>query len=96
MLERVLLDDNNIKFMPKSIGSLKLKQLSLSNNKIEKLEDSLLVDLPDLETLWLNKNNLKELPVAIQNLPHLKDIKFEDNPLSMTKDWLEKIKKIAE
>jgi hypothetical protein len=37
-LETVLLDENNIKFMPKSVGTLKrLKQISLHSNNLEKL-----------------------------------------------------------
>ncbi len=83
--------------MPSSVGSLKrLKQISLHNNNLEKLENSLFINLPGLETLWLHKNKLKELPIEIANLQRLKQIKYDESLLTMDADWLEKVKKKAE
>jgi len=56
------LDNNEIEYLPESIGRLKkLKVLSLKNNRLKKLPNSL-SGLEELETLVISKNNIKKLP----------------------------------
>ena len=62
------LKNNNIKFLPEEICSLKnLQKLYLDNNRITKLPDSL-GDMSSLVTLTCNENELAELPQTIGDL----------------------------
>lgn len=61
-LFQIILDDNNIKFLPESIGEInKLKYLHISKNKLETLPKSI-GNLNNLEWLYAYSNEITSLP----------------------------------
>jgi Leucine-rich repeat (LRR) protein len=78
-LERVYLDNNQIKVLPNSIVAVEhLKLLSLSNNHIAVLPEDL-GNLEELEYLYLHNNKLTTLPASIGRLKNLKQLTIQGN-----------------
>ena len=65
------LENNNLKFIPKSIGNCnQITYLYLDNNELESLPESI-GNLSKLKGLHLHNNKLKLLPKSILNLSNL-------------------------
>ncbi|MHA1821641.1 MAG: hypothetical protein ACTSU2_17130 [Promethearchaeota archaeon] len=87
--------------IPQSIGELKnlRRVLDLSYNRLIKVPQTIGA-LEKLETLFLEENNLNDIPSTIINLKNLHEISLKFNPipastqLMMTKIF-KKLKKIA-
>ncbi|ORX76625.1 L domain-like protein [Anaeromyces robustus] len=79
-LESLILNDNNIKFLPNNFFQRlpNLKTLCMSNNYLEDLP-SFNNELNNLEYLALNSNKFKTLPENLYNLPNLKTISINNN-----------------
>jgi Leucine-rich repeat (LRR) protein len=60
-----------------------LKRLHARNNKIDKVEEELVVNLPALEYLNLRKNKIPSIDIVIRlfQFPNLKDINLIKNPV---------------
>ena len=83
-LEKLYLNYNNIKELPKEIGNLKnLKELYLGNNQIQKLQKEIF-QLENLKELYLVDNWIKEIPKEIWNLKNLEELYLNNNNLQ----WL--------
>jgi len=80
-LESLHVNMNFLKFLPTELGSCpKMRELSLCNNDLATLPESL-GDLEDtLEVLWLDWNRLSGLPWTFGKLVNLKQLKIEGNP----------------
>jgi hypothetical protein len=72
---------NQLSSLPDAIDQLvKLKHLSLANNRIVWLPQAL-GRLPALESLWLNNNSLLQLPKTLSSLQRLRKLVVCDNLL---------------
>jgi Leucine-rich repeat (LRR) protein len=81
-IDKLLLDNMAIQYVPKSIGNLtKLTVLVLSNNELTKLPKSI-GNLVNLEKLILYNNKLTKLPKSIGNLINLKKLILCNNNLT--------------
>ena len=78
----LVLTDNKIKTLPKSMGDLiKLQKCALAGNQIEELPESMQA-CQNLELIRLSANNLKEIPSWLLRLPKLSWLAFSGNPCS--------------
>ena len=78
----LILTDNKLRSLPKSIGKLhKLQKCALAGNQIESLPDEM-KNCQNLELLRLSANNLTELPYWLLSLPKLSWLAFSGNPCS--------------
>jgi len=79
-LKKLDLKLNMISYLPKDFGKLHLMELKLSGNRLKRLEDDCF--LPSLihTAIWIDNNNLIELPRCIVKLTNLKDLKIAINP----------------
>jgi Leucine-rich repeat (LRR) protein len=76
----LILTDNKIKVLPRSMGKLaKLQKCALAGNKIEKIPDSMAA-CTKLELLRLSANELEEIPSWLLELPRLSWLAFSGNP----------------
>jgi Leucine-rich repeat (LRR) protein len=80
--------------IPDEIGELNyLKELIISNNKIDHLPNSI-VNLKALEILKIENNNIKVLPDNIGRLSNLKELYCYDNQLKSLPESFSKLKNI--
>ncbi|OWF52915.1 slit homolog 3 protein-like [Mizuhopecten yessoensis] len=73
-IEVLHLDQNNISTIRRgdTIGYIRLRTLMLYENSLTLIEDDCFANMQDLQELWLNMNNLKEIPVGLPaSLHHL-------------------------
>lgn len=78
----LILTDNRLSALPKSIGKLsKLRKFPLAGNRLETLPDEM-AQCQNLELLRLSANNLQELPSWLWSLPKLSWLAFSGNPCS--------------
>ncbi|MDD5716899.1 MAG: protein kinase [Sulfuricurvum sp.] len=76
----LILTDNRLQSLPRSIGKLvKLQKCALAGNRLESLPDEMAM-CRNLELLRLSANNLHELPVWLWRLPKLSWFAFSGNP----------------
>ncbi len=76
----LILTDNKIKHLPRSIGKLhKLQKCALAGNQIERLPDEMAA-CRNLELLRLSANRIEVLPSWLLNLPKLAWLAFSGNP----------------
>ena len=78
----LILTDNKIEKLPKSIGDLyKLQKCALAGNKIEYLPQEM-KKCENLELIRLSANSLQEIPSWLLRLPKLSWLAFSGNPCS--------------
>ncbi|XP_033742958.1 leucine-rich repeat-containing protein 15-like [Pecten maximus] len=73
-IESLHLDQNNISTIRRDnmIGYIRLRNLMLYQNSLSLIEDDCFADMEDLQELWLNVNNLKNIPAGLPaGLTHL-------------------------
>ncbi|PIQ16555.1 MAG: hypothetical protein COW67_02255 [Flavobacteriales bacterium CG18_big_fil_WC_8_21_14_2_50_32_9] len=81
----------NIQEIPKNISTLKqLRNLRLSHNKINTANSfNHLSGIEKLKFLWLDNNQIKQLPSAIGNLKQVIELYLDDNQLSALPESIE-------
>ncbi|MFZ2890027.1 leucine-rich repeat-containing protein kinase family protein [Sulfuricurvum sp.] len=78
----LILTDNRLTTLPKSIGRLrKLQKCALAGNRLETLPDEMAM-CRNLELLRLSANNLEAIPAWLWTLPKLSWLAFSGNPCS--------------
>ncbi|MBV5321612.1 MAG: protein kinase [Sulfuricurvum sp.] len=78
----LILTDNRLKTLPRSIGKLtKLQKFPLAGNRIDKLPEEM-AQCRNLELLRLSANRLQDIPAWLWNLPKLSWLAFSGNPCS--------------
>lgn len=78
----LILTDNKLKTLPRSIGKLtKLRKFPLAGNQIERLPEEMAA-CQNLELLRLSANQLQEIPSWLLDLPKLSWLAFSGNPCS--------------
>ncbi len=78
----LILTDNRLKSLPRSIGNLrKLQKCALAGNRLESLPDEMAA-CRNLELIRLSANNLETIPAWLWNLPKLSWLAFSGNPCS--------------
>lgn len=78
----LILTDNRLKSLPRSIGKLtKLQKFPLAGNRLETLPDEMAM-CRNLELLRLSANNLQIIPEWLWTLPKLSWLAFSGNPCS--------------
>jgi len=76
----LILTDNQIEVLPRSIGKLKnLQKVMLAGNKLRSLPDEMAA-CRNLELIRLSANNLPSLPEWLFSLPRLSWLAFAGNP----------------
>jgi len=89
----LILTDNKIEVLPKSIGNLsKLQKCALAGNKIKVIPEEI-KNCKNLELLRLSANEIVELPSVLLSLPKLSWFAFSGNPCSKTPTFT--VKEIA-
>ena len=82
-LEKLILNESNLSFLPDTIGNLKnLQVLLLKGNSLVNIPQSLL-NLPNLRILDLSNNNLKTWNLREGELPLLKVLEINHNKLEL-------------
>ena len=76
------LSANLLKILPSQIGNTKLSVLNLSNNQFEAFPDICYPELVHLSEIYVNGNQIKEIPAAINQLSSLKILNVVDNLIS--------------
>ena len=81
-LTTLLLSNNRINVLPSGIGTLGLVTLKLSSNRLETLAEDLVSPCLhlSLRQLWLNSNNLYQLPSTFAQIATLEDLNIAYNP----------------
>lgn len=78
----LILTDNKLTHLPRSIGNLsKLQKFPLAGNQIKNLPDEM-AQCRNLELLRLSANELQEIPAWLFDLPKLSWLAFSGNPCS--------------
>lgn len=78
----LILTDNNLTQLPRSIGKLqKLQKFPLAGNQIKRLPEEM-AQCRNLELLRLSANELEEIPSWLFDLPKLSWLAFSGNPCS--------------
>jgi hypothetical protein len=81
-LQWLILTNNNIEQIPKSIGNcLKLQKVAFAGNKIKELPLEM-ANCKNLELLRISANNIVEFPEWLLTLPNLAWLAFSGNPCS--------------
>jgi len=81
----LILTDNRIATLPKSMGKLiKLQKCALAGNKIKELPQEMKACV-NLELLRLSANDLESIPQWLLNLPRIAWLAFSGNPCSLHK-----------
>lgn len=76
------ISSNLLRSIPTQIGNIKLTILNLSNNQFEAFPDVCYPELIHLTEIYVNGNQIKEIPVTINQLASLKIINVADNLIS--------------
>ena len=98
LLRRILalsIEEQNWPDLPESIaffGGIRI--LELHNNRIARLGDGIWAHLPQLHTLSLKTNELRDLPQSLAALPKLKCLLLHDNPLETWPSVLDELQDI--
>ncbi|WP_439131049.1 protein kinase [Polaribacter sp.] len=80
LLRWLILTDNNLKELPKSIGNCKyLQKFPVAGNSIEELPKEM-ENCQNLELLRISSNKLKTIPEWLFSLPKLSWVAFDGNP----------------
>ena len=79
--------------LPKDIGELNLTHLSLNNNQISKLPNSI-TKLKNLDTLYLHNNKINKLPNEIGDLVMLIELSLGMNSLSYLPESISNLKSL--
>ncbi|XP_053982517.1 leucine-rich repeat-containing protein 47-like [Hylaeus volcanicus] len=77
------LSSNLLKSLPTQIGNIKLSVLDLSNNQFESFPDICFPNLVHVSEIYINGNQIKEIPVTMNQLPQLKILNVSDNLISV-------------
>jgi len=93
-LEMVGFKSNRIKVVPETSLPARLRWLILTDNKIEKLPDSL-GERPRLQKLALAGNQLSTLPTTLHKLKNLELLRISANQLSVCPEQLLDLPKLA-
>ena len=79
-VERLILDHNDIRKLPKELSGLKkLRYISWTNNGLDDFWWIRIGDLDQIETLNLSDNTLKRVPAGIRKLDGLKNLVLDQN-----------------
>ena len=94
-LHWLILTDNQIEFIPDSLGScIKLQKCALAGNKLQSLPDTM-VNCLNLELLRISANQIQQIPSWLLKLPRLSWLAIDGNPCSfprnIEKDVLENV-----
>lgn len=82
----LILTDNAITALPKSIGDLhKLRKFAMAGNRLTELPSEM-KNCKDLELIRLSANVLNEIPLWLLELPSLAWLAFSGNPCAMIED----------
>ncbi len=82
----LILTDNRIEKLPKSIGQLKLlRKCALAGNQIQEIPQEI-SQCKNLELIRLSANKIEEMPPALLELPKLSWLAFSGNPCSPSMD----------
>lgn len=76
------LSSNLLTLLPSQATNVKLSVLNLSNNKFENFPDVCYAELIHLSEIYVNGNEIKEIPTTINQLPSLKILNVADNSIS--------------
>ncbi|KAA1246972.1 leucine-rich repeat domain-containing protein [Aquimarina sp. RZ0] len=95
-IEFLNLKNNNISLLPENITKLqKIKDLNLSFNVLQhKKNYEYLSKLPLLYSLWIDHNNLKELPETIGALSQIRFLYIDHNSLEKLPEKITEMKKV--
>ncbi|XP_031838607.1 leucine-rich repeat-containing protein 47 [Nomia melanderi] len=77
------LSSNLLTLLPSQAANVKLSVLNLSNNKFENFPDVCYAELIHLSEIYVNGNEIKEIPITINQLPSLKILNVADNSISV-------------
>jgi Leucine-rich repeat (LRR) protein len=95
-LETLLIDINQLNFLPADIGKLsKLTVLSANLNKLSALPNEM-GNLKNLKTLNLGKNNFSKFPDIVTSLSSLEVLNFESNPIPALPPTINTLKNLKE
>lgn len=93
LITNLNLEGNQLTYLPAWITSLTgLKVLYLTNNKISDI--SLLAKMPSLELLYMNHNEVRQLPEDIGNLKQLRRLYLGYNQLEYLPDSFYELKEL--
>ncbi|MDF1879449.1 serine/threonine-protein kinase [Sulfurimonas sp. SAG-AH-194-C20] len=82
----LILTDNKLEQLPKSIGKLtKMQKFPLAGNRLTSLPQSM-KNLKNLELIRLSANSLTEIPEWLLSLPKLAYLAFSGNPCCVSKE----------
>lgn len=76
------LSSNLLTMLPTQIANVKLSVLDLSNNQFDVFPDVCYAELIHLSEMYVNGNQIKEIPSTISQLPLLKILNVADNLIS--------------
>ncbi len=70
-------------------------ELRLSNNSLKELPWEILAQaMPNLRSLWLNKNEFADLPAGVAQLNGLRKLHLEDNKITMVTPQISKLEEL--
>ncbi len=82
-LKEIGITNNALSALPTTWASKNLRELSIYGNKISHLPDWV-ADLPKLENLYAAENQLSALPAGLEQLPALRRLSLDKNPLPLS------------
>ncbi|XP_076249590.1 leucine-rich repeat-containing protein 47 [Calliopsis andreniformis] len=95
-LTTVNLSSNLLGSLPSQIANVKLTVLDLSNNKFEVFPDVCYAELVHLSEIYVNGNQIKEIPATINQLSSLKILNVADNLISVVPGEIADCNKLKE
>ncbi len=95
-LQRILLNNNQLKKIPKQIAKLtNFKELILINNQIKEIPKEI-IKLTNLQMLWLIGNQIKKIPKEITNLTNLQELSLVSNQIKEIPKEIAKLTNLKE